>query len=300
MRKEFETLATLARAQGGVVTRQQALANGASYEAQRLRIRSGLWQERFGCIAIGATEFSPDWIDASALTLRYGRDTVITGPTALRVCRIPISSPLVLAVVASGHHSVTAAKLLRDTSPRSVSRNRHFTHALVPDALVDTMCVLPERQAMVLLDEALQRHWISVNRLEGIIERRRGRGRHGIRTLEKLHQRIKSGSRSEAERRMLPLLRRVPGVRWRANYPILLNGQVIAEADFAAPELKLCIEIDGRAYHSDRAAFENDRTRQNALVLAGWTVLRFTWEQITKHPEAVVAAVVLAVAQRAS
>jgi very-short-patch-repair endonuclease len=35
-------------------------------------------------------------------------------------------------------------------------------------------------------------------------------------------------------------------------------------------------------------------------VLAGWTVLRFTWEQITKQPEAVVAAVALAVAQRAS
>jgi len=96
----------------------------------------------------------------------------------------------------------------------------------------------------------------------------------------------------------LPLLRRVPGVGWRANYPILHDGQVIAEADFAAPELKLCIEIDGRAYHSDRATFENDRARQNALVLAGWTVLRFTWEQITAQPDEVVRQVMLAVKAR--
>ncbi|HVL26855.1 MAG TPA: type IV toxin-antitoxin system AbiEi family antitoxin domain-containing protein [Acidimicrobiales bacterium] len=43
----------------------------------------------------------------------------------------------------------------------------------------------------------------------------------------------------------------------------------------------------------DRAThgFEEDRLRQNALVLAGWTLLRFTWADVTERGLATVAAV---------
>ncbi len=37
--------------------------------------------------------------------------------------------------------------------------------------------------------------------------------------------------------------------------------------------------------------FVHDRRRQNALVLAGWTVLRFTPDDLRSHPEALVAQV---------
>ena len=54
---------------------------------------------------------------------------------------------------------------------------------------------------------------------------------------------------------------------------------------------KIAIEIDGFAYHSDRARYQQDRNRQNLLVLDGWTVLRFTWEDITDRPGQVLAAI---------
>jgi very-short-patch-repair endonuclease len=38
-------------------------------------------------------------------------------------------------------------------------------------------------------------------------------------------------------------------------------------------------------------AFENDRLRDNAAQLAGWRILRFTWEEITNSPERVVSTV---------
>lgn len=57
------------------------------------------------------------------------------------------------------------------------------------------------------------------------------------------------------------------------------------------PGVKLAVEIDGLAYHSSRAAFERDRFRQNVLVRAGWTVLRFTLQQLEYDPEGVVAVV---------
>jgi very-short-patch-repair endonuclease len=38
----------------------------------------------------------------------------------------------------------------------------------------------------------------------------------------------------------------------------------------------LVIEVDGWAYHRTPDRFQRDRERQNRLVAAGWTVLRFT------------------------
>ena len=47
--------------------------------------------------------------------------------------------------------------------------------------------------------------------------------------------------------------------------------------DVAFRALRLVIEIDGRLHEADPDLFENDRWRQNALVLHGWMVLRFTY-----------------------
>ena len=73
---------------------------------------------------------------------------------------------------------------------------------------------------------------------------------------------------------------------------------MIAELDFALPSEKLCLEIDGRAFHSDDLAFERDRERQNMLVLGGWMVLRFTWSQVTRTPDRVLSEIRAAIALR--
>jgi very-short-patch-repair endonuclease len=39
---------------------------------------------------------------------------------------------------------------------------------------------------------------------------------------------------------------------------------------------KLAIEVDGFGPHATRSAFDRDRARSNELVVAGWTILRFT------------------------
>ena len=87
------------------------------------------------------------------------------------------------------------------------------------------------------------------------------------------------------------LLSRTTG-NWVPNYVVRdEHGQVLAEIDFADPELKIAIEVDGRAFHSDRRSFERDRVRQNMLVIEGWVVLRFTWERIVSDPDGVIAEV---------
>jgi hypothetical protein len=60
----------------------------------------------------------------------------------------------------------------------------------------------------------------------------------------------------------------------------------------------LIVEVDGYAFHSNRAAFERDRRRDAELGALGYRVLRVTWRQIADEPEAVVATLAVAYGQR--
>jgi very-short-patch-repair endonuclease len=68
--------------------------------------------------------------------------------------------------------------------------------------------------------------------------------------------------------------------------------------DVGFPGLKLALETDGLAFHSDSDDFHHDRVRQNAIILAGWQVLRFTWLDLTEYPERVIAEIRYAISAR--
>jgi very-short-patch-repair endonuclease len=90
-------------------------------------------------------------------------------------------------------------------------------------------------------------------------------------------------TRSELEARFLDLCRSAGLPPPRANH--VVEGM---EVDFCWPELRLIVETDGWAYHGTRAAFSRDRRRSVTLTVAGWTVLRFTYEDVVHDPDHVV------------
>lgn len=54
--------------------------------------------------------------------------------------------------------------------------------------------------------------------------------------------------------------------------------------DAAYPPQLIGIEWDSKTWHSARERFENDRRRDRLAALAGWTVLRYTWADLTERP----------------
>ena len=72
------------------------------------------------------------------------------------------------------------------------------------------------------------------------------------------------------------------------NHRVVVAGAEY-RLDVAVAEHRLAIEADGWAWQSAVERFARDRRRQNALILAGWTVLRFTWHDPTSRPEEVIA-----------
>lgn len=94
-------------------------------------------------------------------------------------------------------------------------------------------------------------------------------------------------SGAASERKFIGLLR-AAGIRgWRVNYP-WNPVDVRTTVDIAFVRELLAIEIDGWAWHHSPDRFQRDRTKQNELIAAGWTILRFTWFDLTERPDDVV------------
>ena len=58
--------------------------------------------------------------------------------------------------------------------------------------------------------------------------------------------------------------------------------------DFVWREQRVIVETDGHETHRTRSAFEEDRLRDQRLIVAGWTVIRITWRQLTQHPSEII------------
>ena len=48
---------------------------------------------------------------------------------------------------------------------------------------------------------------------------------------------------------------------------------------------RLALEADSWEFHTGQDAHARDCVRYTELTLAGWRVLRFTWEQMMRHPD---------------
>ena len=70
---------------------------------------------------------------------------------------------------------------------------------------------------------------------------------------------------------------------------LLDDGEPALRPDLLWRKHNLIAEADGGAAHRTRRAFEDDRRRDQRLASAGYTVVRFTWRQLTEEPGRVAA-----------
>ncbi len=70
--------------------------------------------------------------------------------------------------------------------------------------------------------------------------------------------------------------------------PPAFNVTVLGrEADALWPAQRLIVELDGFAYHRHRVAFESDRARDAALLVAGYRTVRITHRRLTGESDLV-------------
>jgi hypothetical protein len=132
-----------------------------------------------------------------------------------------------------------------------------------------------------------------VTRAAVVAAAREAFGRTGSQQLRRVLNLTRHGAVSAAEVRMHDVLRGAgvtagPRTRRSCSAGGRAGGRVVAVADLLFARERVIVEVDGMRAHSGQSAFVRDRRRQNALVAAGYLVLRFTWWDLVERPQAVV------------
>lgn len=144
---------------------------------------------------------------------------------------------------------------------------------------------LPLPDAVVILDSAMRGGAVKAATLRVAAEAARGHGAVALRRAVD-HADALAGSPLESALRLLLALVDAD-VRSQVKIPGVGPGPV----DFVLDGW-LVIEADGFEFHSDRTAYRTDRARGNELAARGYTLLRFTWEDVRLRPGWVLAQVV--------
>jgi hypothetical protein len=152
--------------------------------------------------------------------------------------------------------------------------------------LVDLGAVLPLASVGLALDRALGRKLVSIAEVRAALNAVARKGRAGVGVIRALlKERQGAATVSVLQARMATLIRLHGLPSPVSEYTVLdPHGGFVGRVDFAYPELKYVIEVDGYEAHSSLRAFQHDRARQNDLVELGWTVHRFTWTDVNSHP----------------
>ena len=277
-------LLALASRQGGVVGFEQAVGAGLSQAGVTRRLGSREWERvqprAYRLVALPADRLGGMW--AAILSAPVA---VVSGRSAAwchgLLDELPPAAEVVLPRACS-RRLVGVRSTRSDLHRRDRTVRRRLP--VVGCALAVLQCLsVAGRDGPELLDRAFQQG-LGYGELAAALER--WRGRRGVAAVDTLMAAAADGAASTSERVAHDLLRAAGIGGWRPNHPV---GR--AMVDIAFPEQKVAVEVDGWAWHHTRDRFERDRVRQNVLVLAGWTVLRFTWADLARDPTRVVAVV---------
>ncbi|MGI5179691.1 hypothetical protein ACQEVZ_25505 [Dactylosporangium sp. CA-152071] len=146
----------------------------------------------------------------------------------------------------------------------------------------DCARLLPDGAASALLATALQECWTTMPDLATRI--RDATGRHGTPRLVRLVRMVALGNRTAAQKLAGKLLQRAGIWGWSPHEPISDRWGLIGLGDLVFPEAKLVIELG-----IDELEPAPLRERHTRLAAAGWTVVSYSWTDLTTRPSDLVA-----------
>jgi very-short-patch-repair endonuclease len=274
-------LALLAH-QDGLVTAAQAARCGLTERALQRRVHDDGWRRVAPRVFLAGGHRLTDRARVRAAGLWAGDRGAISGPAAAWWQGMPAMVPARIEVTVPrrlglrGYPGVRIRR--RDLPVPDEVLSDGICCTAAPLTALETAIALPDGSAF--LDRALQKHV----RFEHLYQAYcRNVGAHGATRIAALLTAAADRADSAAERLLISLLRDSGLTGWEPGRPF--ERWTI---DIAFPAAKLAVEVDGWAWHSDVDRFRADRRKGNALVRAGWQLLRFTWHDLTDRPAHVI------------
>ncbi|XBH21541.1 type IV toxin-antitoxin system AbiEi family antitoxin domain-containing protein [Jonesiaceae bacterium BS-20] len=276
----------IANSQAGAFTTAQAMASGATKRQVEYRLQKGTWVR----VAGDGLRWSEDPVTPQMLAFcahLTWSDAVVCGPNVIALMGMPLGELNDVHVI-TPHPRKPRLRLVPHEFKLRAEECVKWNGITVTNfhrSLMDTLVMLPPRAAQSLFVWVSSREKLSATDMESYLAT--ARGRWGNRKLKRFLADSRAGIMSEAEARIHELLHRARVTGWEANVPVRDEYGIIGRADVLFLKQRVVIEVDGYTYHGpDR--FQADRTRDNRLIAAGYRVLHFTWEDLTRRPHVVI------------
>jgi very-short-patch-repair endonuclease len=236
-----------------------------------------------------------------AAVLACGADALLSHRSAADLWGIRVDDRLSIDVTAPNRRGRIPGGIdaHRDGLITAIDRTRlkGIPCTTVERTLLDLAAVVPIWELRKAISEAEVLGLLDFANLRSLIKR--CRGRRGVARLRMVLDEIHPETRrthSEIERRFLRMCVRAGLPQPEVNTLLDVGGRRL-RPDFVWRDASLIVEADGRRYHDTASAFQRDRRRDQRLLLAGWRVVRCTWEQVEREPRALAATIRTLLAQ---
>lgn len=222
-----------------------------------------------------------DPLTKMAAVSRWDPDAVIRGRGAARLTywpKVQVGSTLQVASTAQ-HRPQPGFEFTRWRVPVEQVVSRGPIRVTAPALTAVELATLDDTDP---IDIALHSKQVTLTAMRDALRVTPQRAGNVARWQVLLDSRAEPWSRAE---RLTHRLYRADGITgWTTNRRTIIPGAGTYYLDIAFDRERVAGEVDGREYHCQPDMFEIDRHRQNALLLDGWLVIRFTWRMLTEDP----------------
>lgn len=285
-------IADVARRQYGVISRKQLLEAGVGENEIEHRLAIGrLHQMRLGVYAVGHQSVPREgrWM---AAVLASGPEAVLShwSAAALWMIRPNGRSAIDVTTPRKSRSWAGIKRHHKALPPDEVTVEEGIPVTTVPRTILDLAGTEPVDVVEAMLREAEfreHRDRLSLPELIGRYSDRRGLRKVQL-ALERLEAEPPGRKRRGLEERFSSFLRRYRLPLPRFNDWILLGNKRF-QVDCHWPGTNEIVELDSWQVHGTRTGFREDRARDRALRVAGYSVTHLTWAQLNDEPEVIAA-----------
>lgn len=284
-------LAALAGRQHGVVGRWQLLDRGVSRRAIDTRLATGrLHPLHQGVYAVGHAAIGrrARWM---AAVLAAGPEAALSHRSAAQLWGLLPESAIAPELTRPGYFRPRRGiKTHQSLLPSDeLTRVDGIPVTSLSRTLFDLASVGSRRQVEKAFNETEVLGLTDKLSVVDLLERYPGRrGAVVLRAILDEGEQARGITREELEERFVAILAGTHLPPPRRNAHVAVRGRFF-EADCLWADQRLIVELDGRAAHGTRRAFERDRERDRLLQSDGWSVVRITWRQLRDEAPTVVA-----------
>ncbi|HUV10728.1 MAG TPA: type IV toxin-antitoxin system AbiEi family antitoxin domain-containing protein [Acidimicrobiia bacterium] len=287
-------IAQRAASQHSVISWAQARALGASPQEIRHQVDVGAWERPHdGVYVIAGTRPTYEQRLVAAC-LAVGPEAAVSHRAAATIHGLLSYSDPPVEITTTRRRSPerdgVVVHRLADLHPRWVTDVDGVRATTVARTLVDLGAVASPRTVEAALDRASGRRLVTYREARDAMVAVARKGRTGVGTMRLLLE-TRVGQEHPAgvlEARMQSLLDRESLPPARSEFVVVdEHGGFVAVVDFAYPDRRLAIEVDGYEFHSSPDAFDHGHARDRLLIAEEWAVLHFGWADVERRAERV-------------